>query len=146
MTHLEADVLIIGAGGAGMYAAIEAARRGAERVLLLDRSLIGRGGATVMAQMTVAAAVPPCYAAVRDVGITRVWARDRDRAAALVEQLHAQGYAAASVAHRHGTVLDGHRHARAGAHDVLVHGVVHDLLEEYVDAVVGIGAGALHKL
>ena len=40
-----------------MYAAIEAARRGAGRVLLLDRSLIGRGGATVMAQMTVAAAV-----------------------------------------------------------------------------------------
>ncbi len=42
-----------------MYAAIEAARRGAGRVLLLDRSLIGRGGATVMAQMTVAAAVGP---------------------------------------------------------------------------------------
>jgi len=57
VTHLEADVLIIGAGGAGMYAAIEAARQGASRVLLLDRSLIGRGGATVMAQMTVAAAV-----------------------------------------------------------------------------------------
>lgn len=57
--HLEADVLIIGAGGAGMYAAIEAARCGAERVLLVDRSLIGRGGATVMAQMTVAAAVGP---------------------------------------------------------------------------------------
>jgi succinate dehydrogenase / fumarate reductase flavoprotein subunit len=57
--HLEADVLIIGAGAAGMYAAIEAARRGAGRVLLLDRSLIGRGGATVMAQMTVAAAVGP---------------------------------------------------------------------------------------
>ena len=56
-THLVADVLIIGAGGAGMYAALEAARSGAERVLLLDRSLIGRGGATVMAQMTVAAAV-----------------------------------------------------------------------------------------
>ncbi|MCU0945015.1 MAG: FAD-binding protein [Rubritepida sp.] len=55
--HLETDVLIIGAGGAGMYAAIEAARQGAGRVLLLDRSLIGRGGATVMAQMTVAAAV-----------------------------------------------------------------------------------------
>ena len=59
ITHLEADVLIIGAGAAGMYAAIEAARRGAGRVLLLDRSLIGRGGATVMAQMTVAAAVGP---------------------------------------------------------------------------------------
>jgi succinate dehydrogenase / fumarate reductase, flavoprotein subunit len=43
----ETDVLVIGAGGAGMYAAIEAARAGC-RVLLIDRSLIGRGGATVM--------------------------------------------------------------------------------------------------
>jgi succinate dehydrogenase / fumarate reductase flavoprotein subunit len=58
MRHFSAGVLVIGAGGAGMYAAIEAARRGAQ-VLLLDRSLIGRGGATVMAQMTVAAAVGP---------------------------------------------------------------------------------------
>ena len=56
MDHLTTDVLIVGAGGAGMYAAIEAARRGAS-VLLLDRSLIGRGGATVMAQMTVAVAL-----------------------------------------------------------------------------------------
>lgn len=56
MNHLSADVLVVGAGGAGLYAAIEAARRG-RTVLLLDRSLIGRGGATVMAQMTVAAAV-----------------------------------------------------------------------------------------
>jgi succinate dehydrogenase / fumarate reductase flavoprotein subunit len=55
-THLETDVLVIGAGGAGMYAALEAARGGAS-VLLADRSLIGRGGATVMAQMTVAAAL-----------------------------------------------------------------------------------------
>lgn len=56
--HLDTDILVVGAGGAGMYAAIEAARQGA-RVLLADRSLIGRGGATVMAQMTVAAAVGP---------------------------------------------------------------------------------------
>ncbi len=54
--NLETDVLVIGSGAAGMYAAIEAARRGA-RVLLADRSMIGRGGATVMAQMTVAAAL-----------------------------------------------------------------------------------------
>src|SRR6516164_9703281 len=54
--HVETDVLIIGSGGAGMYAAIEAAREGA-RVFLAERSLIGRGGATVMAQMTVAAAL-----------------------------------------------------------------------------------------
>ena len=54
--HLQTDVLVIGAGGAGMYAAIAAARTDA-RVLLLDKSLIGRGGATVMAQMTVAVAL-----------------------------------------------------------------------------------------
>jgi succinate dehydrogenase/fumarate reductase flavoprotein subunit len=56
LIHLETDVLVVGAGGAGMYAAIAAARNGA-RVLLLDKSLIGRGGATIMAQMTVAVAV-----------------------------------------------------------------------------------------
>src|ERR1700679_4289545 len=56
MTPLETDVLVIGAGGAGMYAALEAARAGAN-VILADRSLIGRGGATVMAQMTVAVAI-----------------------------------------------------------------------------------------
>jgi succinate dehydrogenase/fumarate reductase flavoprotein subunit len=52
----ETDVLVIGSGAAGMYAAIEAARAGCT-VLLADRSLIGRGGATVMAQMTVAVAL-----------------------------------------------------------------------------------------
>jgi succinate dehydrogenase/fumarate reductase flavoprotein subunit len=39
-----------------MYGAIAAARHGAS-VILLDKSLVGRGGATVMAQMTVAAAL-----------------------------------------------------------------------------------------
>src|SRR5438067_7900738 len=53
---IETDVLVIGSGAAGMYAAIEASRGGA-RVFLIDRSLIGRGGATVMAQMTVAVAL-----------------------------------------------------------------------------------------
>ena len=56
MTHLSTDVLIVGAGGAGMYAAIAAARAGSS-VLLLDKNLVGRGGATIMAQMTVAAAI-----------------------------------------------------------------------------------------
>ena len=56
MVEIETDVLVIGAGGAGMYAAIAAARAGA-RVLLADKSMVGRGGATIMAQMTVAAAV-----------------------------------------------------------------------------------------
>src|SRR6202023_3856509 len=54
--HTSTAVLVIGAGGAGMYAAIEAARQGA-LVMLIDRSLIGRGGATVMGQMTVAVAL-----------------------------------------------------------------------------------------
>jgi len=56
MIHLETDVLVIGAGGAGMYAAVAAARNGAQ-VILADKSMIGRGGATIMAQMTTAAAL-----------------------------------------------------------------------------------------
>jgi succinate dehydrogenase/fumarate reductase flavoprotein subunit len=48
--------LVIGAGGAGMSAAIAADEKDVG-VLLVDRSLIGRGGATVMAQMTVAVAL-----------------------------------------------------------------------------------------
>ena len=50
------DILVVGSGAAGMYAAISASRDGADTVLV-DNSLIGRGGATIMAQMTVAAAI-----------------------------------------------------------------------------------------
>ena len=56
MKLINTDVLIVGAGGAGMYASIAAAKSG-KKVILADKSLISRGGATVMAQMTVAAAV-----------------------------------------------------------------------------------------
>ena len=56
MPHLATDVLVVGAGGAGMYAAIAAAQNGAS-VILLDKSQVGRGGATIMAQMTVAVAL-----------------------------------------------------------------------------------------
>lgn len=56
MPHIETDVLVVGAGAAGISAAMSAARGGA-RVLLADKSLVGRGGATIMAQMTVAAAL-----------------------------------------------------------------------------------------
>lgn len=53
---VEADVLVVGGGGAGMFAAVAAARNGA-RVLLLDKNVVGRGGATIMAQMTCASAL-----------------------------------------------------------------------------------------
>lgn len=56
MIHMETDVLVIGAGAAGMFAAMATAKEGAD-VLLLDKSLVGRGGATIMAQMTVAVAL-----------------------------------------------------------------------------------------
>ncbi|MEE8350459.1 MAG: FAD-binding protein, partial [Acidobacteriota bacterium] len=56
MIELNTDVLVIGAGGAGMYAALAAAREETS-VLLIDKSRVGRGGATVMAQMTVGVAI-----------------------------------------------------------------------------------------
>jgi succinate dehydrogenase/fumarate reductase flavoprotein subunit len=55
-THLETDVLVVGGGGAGMFAAVAAARNGAQ-VLLIDKNVVGRGGATIMAQMTCASAL-----------------------------------------------------------------------------------------
>ena len=53
---LTADVLVIGSGAGGMMAARAAADKGAN-VILADKSLIGRGGATILAQMTVAVAL-----------------------------------------------------------------------------------------
>jgi succinate dehydrogenase/fumarate reductase flavoprotein subunit len=50
------DVLVIGSGAAGMMAARASADQGSS-VLLVDKSLIGRGGATILAQMTVAVAL-----------------------------------------------------------------------------------------
>ena len=52
---LETDVLVIGAGGAGMRAAIEAAGQGA-RVMIICKSLLGKAH-TVMAEGGVAAAL-----------------------------------------------------------------------------------------
>jgi succinate dehydrogenase / fumarate reductase flavoprotein subunit/fumarate reductase (CoM/CoB) subunit A len=54
--HLQADVLVIGGGAAGLMAARAAAAAGAS-VVLADKSIIGRGGATIMAQMTTAVAL-----------------------------------------------------------------------------------------
>ena len=56
MPDIATDVLVVGAGAAGISAAIAAARGGAS-VVLVDKSLIGRGGATIMAQMTVSVAL-----------------------------------------------------------------------------------------
>src|SRR5579875_3321954 len=53
---LETDVLIVGAGAAGLMAARAASAAGAS-VVIVDKSLIGRGGATIMAQMTTAVAL-----------------------------------------------------------------------------------------
>jgi succinate dehydrogenase / fumarate reductase flavoprotein subunit/fumarate reductase (CoM/CoB) subunit A len=53
---LKCDVLVAGAGAAGMFAAVAAARGGAQ-VILLDKNVVGRGGASIMAQMTCAAAL-----------------------------------------------------------------------------------------
>ncbi|WP_174732426.1 FAD-binding protein [Mesobacillus harenae] len=50
------NVLVIGSGAAGMMAARAAADEGAE-VIIADKSLVGRGGATILAQMTVAVAL-----------------------------------------------------------------------------------------
>jgi len=54
--YKQADVLVIGSGAAGMMAAKAAAQAGAS-VVLVDKSLVGRGGATILAQMTVAVAL-----------------------------------------------------------------------------------------
>ena len=54
--HVETDVLIIGIGRRRHVCGDRGRARG-RSVLLADRSLIGRGGATVMAQMTVAVAL-----------------------------------------------------------------------------------------
>ena len=54
--ELSTDVLVVGGGSAGMFAALYAAREGAD-VVLLDKNVVGRGGATIMAQMTCASAL-----------------------------------------------------------------------------------------
>src|SRR5216683_4114692 len=54
--NLQTDVLVAGGGAAGMFAAIAAARGGAQ-VTMLDKNVVGRGGASIMAQMTCAAAL-----------------------------------------------------------------------------------------
>jgi succinate dehydrogenase / fumarate reductase flavoprotein subunit/fumarate reductase (CoM/CoB) subunit A len=56
LIELETDVLVAGGGAAGLFAALAAARGGVQ-VLLIDKNVVGRGGASIMAQMTCAAAL-----------------------------------------------------------------------------------------
>ena len=58
--HHDYDVLIIGAGGAGLRAAIEAKQKGL-RVALITKSLLGKAH-TVMAEGGMAAALGNVYA------------------------------------------------------------------------------------
>lgn len=46
MREIETDVLVIGTGGAGLYAAVKAVDQGAE-VVVWDKGLVGRSGGTV---------------------------------------------------------------------------------------------------
>jgi succinate dehydrogenase/fumarate reductase flavoprotein subunit len=56
VTTLKTEVLVVGGGAAGMFAALYASRNDA-RVILLDKNIVGRGGASIMAQMTCASAL-----------------------------------------------------------------------------------------
>ncbi|MFQ6112424.1 MAG: FAD-dependent oxidoreductase, partial [Nitrospinota bacterium] len=56
--ELKADLLIVGGGGAGLRAAIEAARAGA-RVILVSKGPLCRSGATVTASFSIQAAFDP---------------------------------------------------------------------------------------
>ncbi|HEV3213215.1 MAG TPA: fumarate reductase/succinate dehydrogenase flavoprotein subunit [Acidimicrobiales bacterium] len=58
--HLDYDVLVVGAGGAGLRAAIDATRRGL-RTVIVTKSLLGKAH-TVMAEGGVAAAMGNVYA------------------------------------------------------------------------------------
>jgi succinate dehydrogenase/fumarate reductase flavoprotein subunit len=52
-TELEADVLVIGGGPAGTWAALEAVRNGATNVVLAEKGYCGSSGATAAAGTTV---------------------------------------------------------------------------------------------
>lgn len=55
---VKCDVLVIGSGGAGSFAAIAAHNQGAD-VLIVDRGVLGKSGATVTAGHTCCAALAP---------------------------------------------------------------------------------------
>ncbi len=74
---LETDVLIVGAGAAGLMAARAASAAGAS-VVIVDKSIIGRGGATIMAQMTTAVALGAAEPDSTELHAEDTWAGSRD--------------------------------------------------------------------
>jgi succinate dehydrogenase/fumarate reductase flavoprotein subunit len=74
---LETDVLIIGAGAAGLMAARAASAAGAS-VVIADKSIIGRGGATIMAQMTTAVALGAAEPDSTELHAEDTWIGSRD--------------------------------------------------------------------
>jgi succinate dehydrogenase / fumarate reductase flavoprotein subunit/fumarate reductase (CoM/CoB) subunit A len=75
--QLDTDVLVIGGGAAGLMAARAAAQAGAS-VVLVDKSIIGRGGATIMAQMTVAVALGAAEPDDWETHAADTWVGSRD--------------------------------------------------------------------
>jgi succinate dehydrogenase/fumarate reductase flavoprotein subunit len=74
---LETDVLVIGAGAAGLMAARAASAAGAS-VVIVDKSIIGRGGATIMAQMTTAVALGAAEPDSPELHAQDTWEGTRD--------------------------------------------------------------------
>jgi succinate dehydrogenase / fumarate reductase flavoprotein subunit/fumarate reductase (CoM/CoB) subunit A len=74
---LETDVLIVGAGAAGLMAARAASAAGAS-VVIVDKSIIGRGGATIMAQMTTAVALGAAEPDSPELHAEDTWIGSRD--------------------------------------------------------------------
>ena len=74
---LETDVLVIGAGAAGLMAARAASAAGAS-VVIVDKSIIGRGGATIMAQMTTAVAMGAAEPDSWELHAEDTWIGSRD--------------------------------------------------------------------
>jgi succinate dehydrogenase/fumarate reductase flavoprotein subunit len=74
---LETDVLVIGAGAAGLMAARAASAAGSS-VVVVDKSIIGRGGATIMAQMTTAVALGAAEPDSPELHAQDTWEGSRD--------------------------------------------------------------------
>lgn len=129
---LQTDVLVIGSGAAGMVAAKAASAEGA-KVTLVDKSIVGRGGATVLAQMTVAAALGEAEADHPDIHFEDTMRGSRgladpdivravvDRAPELINELEGYGVKWARTAEgtRSQVAAPGHSRRRCVYVDIL---------------------------